>query len=404
MLSTRKVSVRGMLLVVIIVFVTVSGSRGIAAPAAASQFHRFWPDNLYAIDFISDKTGFIAGYSGTVLRTDDGGATWNAYYIGQDELIRRVSFIDERRGWAVGHRGSIFHTSDGARTWSIQYQQANTYLRDIEFVDQYHGWAVGHNASILRTEDGGNSWKPQVLSGFNGRDLPRIHGIAATNSRSAVLVGEFGVVALTRDGGVNWWVAESPIESSLLDVAKVGGRDDHEFLAVGLDGTVVAISEASPEQRDVIRTTRLRDQQAIWKKAKRKAKRRGHSFEEPEPTQVKLQSTELFLQTVDAKTSQHLLAITTDSHGAAYAVGRAVFLKIKEKKIEPVLPVEGVPFAYMWLGGVAVQPDGAVWAVGIRGSVMKTVTGLSQFAPSFQLGSSDNVNLVSSRWQLGQLR
>jgi len=34
-----------------------------------NQFHRFWPDNLYAVEFVSDEVGFIAGYSGSVFKT-----------------------------------------------------------------------------------------------------------------------------------------------------------------------------------------------------------------------------------------------------------------------------------------------------------------------------------------------
>ena len=66
------------------------------------EFHRFWPDNLFAVEFVTDNVGYIAGYSGTVLRTLDGGKNWDALYIGRNELIRRLSFIDDNTGWAVG--------------------------------------------------------------------------------------------------------------------------------------------------------------------------------------------------------------------------------------------------------------------------------------------------------------
>ena len=83
------------------------------------SFHRFWPDNLFAVDFVSEQTGYIAGQGGTVLRTTDGGENWDALYIGKNELIRRLDFVSEKEGWAIGHRGSIFHTANAGEDWQF---------------------------------------------------------------------------------------------------------------------------------------------------------------------------------------------------------------------------------------------------------------------------------------------
>ncbi|HHJ36199.1 MAG TPA: glycosyl hydrolase, partial [Gammaproteobacteria bacterium] len=105
-------------MVMLVTIIIASYSSGDAwASDSEKSFHRFWPDNLFAVDFVDDNNGFIAGYSGTVLCTSDAGKHWQAYYIGKNELIRRISFVDVNTGWAVGHRGSIFHTVDGGKSW-----------------------------------------------------------------------------------------------------------------------------------------------------------------------------------------------------------------------------------------------------------------------------------------------
>ena len=37
---------------------------------------RFVPDNLFAVDFVSDSVGWAGGYYGTLLKTEDGGGHW----------------------------------------------------------------------------------------------------------------------------------------------------------------------------------------------------------------------------------------------------------------------------------------------------------------------------------------
>ena len=67
------------------------------------EFQRFWPDNLYAVEFVNENLGFIAGYSGSVFKTEDGGETWSAIYIGVNELIRHLSFVDANNGLSLIH-------------------------------------------------------------------------------------------------------------------------------------------------------------------------------------------------------------------------------------------------------------------------------------------------------------
>ncbi len=64
---------------------------------------------------------WIAGAPGTrVLRTVDGGLQWEVFETGQTVPIRGLTFLDANRGWAVGALGTILATRDGGRTWTTQ--------------------------------------------------------------------------------------------------------------------------------------------------------------------------------------------------------------------------------------------------------------------------------------------
>jgi len=51
-----------------------------------------------------------------MLRTTDGGTTWNQVYIGTHQNQNVVYFFDEQNGFLVGNGGMLLHTSNGGFT------------------------------------------------------------------------------------------------------------------------------------------------------------------------------------------------------------------------------------------------------------------------------------------------
>lgn len=108
-----------------------------------------------------DYTGYIAGY-GVVMKTTDGGATWNYLDVKNDNFTG-IHLIGNEL-WVCGIAGSIFHSSDAGNTWE-KYRNGNSLangnytLKDIYFKDPQNGWAVGEKGLVVQTTDGGKKWK-----------------------------------------------------------------------------------------------------------------------------------------------------------------------------------------------------------------------------------------------------
>ena len=360
----------------------------------ATEFHRFWPDNLFAVEFVTDDVGYIAGYSGTVLRTLDGGDTWDAVYIGRNELIRRLSFVDETTGWAVGHRGSIFHTGDAGLTWSVQKELPGIYLRDIDFSDHDNGWVVGHDANIWNTRDGGRTWRQQHLLGYRGRDVPRLHGIYAIDRASAILVGEFGVVAHTENGG-NYWLI-TPVKSKITWLA-VDGADDMAYV-VGLDGEILRLSIATEAQRKEIDRQTAAEAAKAEAKARARAKRRKQQYVKKVSDTLPRSEIEYFAEPIASGTGEHLFDVTVTSSNEAVVVGRSAMLKITGNMTTFLQPDDGFPLPFIWMGGVAVTTAGRIWAPGIRGLVVSGDLNHMTFGQAFNLAMTGDIRLLTSRW------
>lgn len=57
--------------------------------------------------------GLNAGSGGTILRSDDGGTSWQTQASRTSFRLNDVYFVDTQRGWAVGEGGVIVHTARG---------------------------------------------------------------------------------------------------------------------------------------------------------------------------------------------------------------------------------------------------------------------------------------------------
>jgi photosystem II stability/assembly factor-like uncharacterized protein len=112
--------------------------------------------------------------SSLILRTSDGGNTWNKCYTNyiNKGTIKSIHFYNESMGYAVGDSFTILKTTNGGNTWqqtngNLDYNvySKTTSLSDVYFLNNNTGWVVGsHNVNprmmgiILKTTDGGNTW------------------------------------------------------------------------------------------------------------------------------------------------------------------------------------------------------------------------------------------------------
>jgi len=123
--------------------------------------------NATDIHFCDADHGWISGQLGTMVRTEDGGATWEAVRV--DDLdIRGVHFFDEDHGWICGNDGKIYLSTDGGLTWERRIFTGTPQMDDlfaVEFVTPEHGYLLGYSG-VFVTDDGGfdweNNWLPVV--------------------------------------------------------------------------------------------------------------------------------------------------------------------------------------------------------------------------------------------------
>lgn len=234
-------------------------------PAVLSQPALLTPKALGAATLAVTRAGtrlVAVGERGTVLLSDDHGASWRQAQVPVQATLTAVCFADERTGWAAGHLGVILRSVDAGATWEKQLdgvqaaelvkqaaqrsgdtqatEQAQRLVEegadkpffDLEFVDALHGFAVGAYNLMFATEDGGKTWAAWGPRLPNPKSL-HLYGVRA-HGRTLVIAGEQGLLLRSSDGGASFTALQSPYKGSFFGLLRTRGGT---LVAYGLRGS-----------------------------------------------------------------------------------------------------------------------------------------------------------------------
>ena len=246
----------GLLAGICAVGVGLSAAPALAAPVSVGQSGWTWGDPtpqgqaLNEVGF-DGATGFAVGDFGTVVRSEDSGATWtgmpsgttndlsvvqevnpNVVIVGGGCTVREsvnggasftrmpinptesscptnvasFSFSDPSTGYVELTDGTMFFTSDGGQTVQAKTTAPinNGAASDLDFVSPTTGFAVsgasdGTGGGVIeRTTDSANSWT-QVGSSSHG-----LNAITFVSATDGFAVGDDDTLLATTDGGATW--------------------------------------------------------------------------------------------------------------------------------------------------------------------------------------------------------
>ena len=99
-------------------------------------------------------------------------AQWKKYEVGTDASFRGLDVVSEKVIWASGTGGTVIRTINGGTSWDVFKVKGaeNLDFRDIEAFGEDTAYILsigkGDSSRIYKTEDGGKNWKLQFRSGI----------------------------------------------------------------------------------------------------------------------------------------------------------------------------------------------------------------------------------------------
>ncbi len=211
---------------------------------------------LRGVSAVNDRVAWASGSGSTVLRTEDGGATWKRLTVTSEALdFRDIDAIDERTAYVLsignGAVSRIYKTTDAGATWTLQFRNDDpkAFLDAMSFWDAQHGIVIGDSIDrqfyILVTSDGGQQWT-RVAPYKLPPALINEGAFAASGTNIAVSGRRYAWIGLgsadrarvlrTTDGGKTWKVFETPIKSNQSSgIFSIAFRDEMNGVIAGGD-------------------------------------------------------------------------------------------------------------------------------------------------------------------------
>lgn len=210
----------------------------------------------------------------TLLRSDDGGRSWDTLAQQPDPVPTSINWVDSRDAFGISNfcgptscTNDLLATSDGGSTWERVPLVASADVRvlDVRFASRSDGWALLQDCSgsgcklrLAHTTDGGQTWRlidappapifPPVLAltsadvivsgvatGIERYDLragtwtpsktdarPVLDSISFTTRDRGYAVAGDGALWITADGGATW-APGPPVPEPLNSVVPAAG-------------------------------------------------------------------------------------------------------------------------------------------------------------------------------------
>jgi photosystem II stability/assembly factor-like uncharacterized protein len=187
--------------------------------------------SLRGLSVVNEKVVWASGTGGTVIKTQDGGKTWNVMTVAGAEKLdfRDIEAFDANTAYILsignGETSRIYKTIDGGTTWNEQFRNKN----EKAFFDAVACWdrnnciamsdPVDGKYVLINTKDGGANWRPMDTD----KMPPTKDGEAAFAASGTCLItqgknnvflvsgGTDARVFRSNNRGLSWFVADTPI-------------------------------------------------------------------------------------------------------------------------------------------------------------------------------------------------
>ena len=231
------------------------------------------------------------GEHGVIVYSDNQGKSWTQAAVPVSVTLTAVFFPDPQVGWAVGHDGVVLRSQDGGKTWEKRFdgnqanvlmlaeakekldtaqnaapgssdaanlQAAQNALSDVEagakfgparpllglwFGSSTDGFVVGAFGQLFHTADGGTHWT-SLAGRVNNPDGLHYNAITATSHGVLLISGEGGKIYRSDNNGASWLTVDTGYQGQLygtISIRQPGNQD--RLLTFGFGGHAMLADE-----------------------------------------------------------------------------------------------------------------------------------------------------------------
>jgi len=158
---------------------------------------------MYDVYFRNPLEGLACGEGASIFKTTNGGLNWNSIYVPYGGALVgffNFSFINNNTGFVIGDGNRrLFKTTDFGLTWDSTGSAPgykSSYF--VFFRNALTGWTGGSSAFLYKTTNAGYNWYPENISHFG---TGFFGGAYFYNDTIGWAVGAPGKILYTESGG-----------------------------------------------------------------------------------------------------------------------------------------------------------------------------------------------------------
>lgn len=174
-----------------------------------------YTNDLFAVKFFNESTGIAAGSDGFMIKTYDGGNSWQEVKTAAGNKINSFCFLNSTNGLAACDNGTILFTTNQGSSWIQRKSATSKNINIIAEVSFNYLIGVCDDGVFIKSTNGGLSWSAQNIAGFN------LTNISVINQNTWVVSGDSVVILKTVNAGAAWVryiVAENSYSTSVKGI------------------------------------------------------------------------------------------------------------------------------------------------------------------------------------------
>lgn len=192
---------------------------------------------LVSVSFGNAQIGYISGADSTLLRSLDGGASWQPLshtglpLSASSPDIVHLDFLSASTGYAVvsslrfpQFRGSLCKTTDSGKSWAVIDNSINVAAARSFFFDEQTGFVIGSQffagKTLHRMRQG--AWDSSHLFSYDPGEF--LTAIDFLDRNTGMVAGDGGQVYRTADGGATWDTVQTVVDTTINTLTYLDAR------------------------------------------------------------------------------------------------------------------------------------------------------------------------------------
>lgn len=176
----------------------------LVAPAEFDE-KSYWFNDLF---FLDKNNGWASADNGVVIRTSDGGISWNTIEIPMAKNLFGIKFHSEKFGWVLDSGSTsetkntaYFATSRSSEDWTEMFLPDDQVFTALDFGSKEIGCGLSGNNDVYCTTNG-KTWIKSPVPNRHREDL------IFTGTNRVWIVGD--KIERSFDGGQSWYISSIP--------------------------------------------------------------------------------------------------------------------------------------------------------------------------------------------------